>query len=128
MLVCSFKVILPGAGIPLSKALQPAAFTLPVATAVTPSVTPSDGGEAVSVTTMTPSRYRRPLMISAAAIALLSLIAVGAVMALAFAGSAAPVWVTSTALYGLPLAFLLMVFLVLDSVAGRRRAGKSGGR
>ena len=77
---------------------------------------------------MTPSRYRRPLMISAAAIALLSLMAVGAVMALAFAGSAAPVWVTSTALYGLPLAFLLMVFLVLDSVAGRCRAGKSGGR
>jgi hypothetical protein len=54
--------------------------------------------------------------------------AVGAVMALAFAGSAAPVWVTSTALYGLPLAFLLMLFLILDSVAGRRRAGKSGGR
>ncbi|MDQ0679952.1 membrane protein implicated in regulation of membrane protease activity [Arthrobacter pascens] len=77
---------------------------------------------------MTPSRYRRPLMISAAAIALLSLIAVGAVMALAFTGSAAPVWVTSTALYGLPLAFLLMVYLVLDSVAGRRRAGKSSGR
>ena len=49
-------------------------------------------------------------------------------MALAFAGTAAPVWVTSTALYGLPVAFLLMLFLVLDSVAGRRRAGKSGGR
>jgi hypothetical protein len=67
-------------------------------------------------------------MICAAAVALLSLMAVGAVMALAFAGAAAPVWVTSTALYGLPLAFLLMVFLILDSVAGRRRAGKSGGR
>jgi hypothetical protein len=77
---------------------------------------------------MTPSRYRRPLMIFAAAVALLSLMAVGAVMALASAGSAAPVWVTSTALYGLPLAFLLMLFLILDSVAGRRRAGKSGGR
>ena len=49
-------------------------------------------------------------------------------MALAFAGSAAPVWVTSTALYGLPVAFLLMLFLVLDSVAGRRRAGKPCGR
>ncbi len=48
-------------------------------------------------------------------------------MALAFAGTAAPVWVTSVALYGLPVAFLLMLFLVLDSVAGRRRAGKSGG-
>ncbi len=49
-------------------------------------------------------------------------------MALAFAGSAAPAWVTSTALYGLPVAFLLMLFLILDSVAGRRRAGKPGGR
>jgi len=45
-------------------------------------------------------------------------------MALAFAGSVAPAWVTYSALYGLPLAFLLMLFLVLDSVAGRRRAGK----
>jgi hypothetical protein len=67
-------------------------------------------------------------MICAAVVAMLSLVAVGAVMALAFAGSAAPAWVTSTALYGLPVAFLLMLFLVLDSVAGRRRAGKSGGR
>ncbi|MCO4254987.1 hypothetical protein [Pseudarthrobacter cellobiosi] len=77
---------------------------------------------------MTPSRYRRPLMICAAVVAMLSLVAVGAVMALAFAGSAAPAWVTATALYGLPVAFLLMLFLVLDSVAGRRRAGKSSGR
>lgn len=76
---------------------------------------------------MTPSRYRRLLMICAAVVAVLSLIAVGAVMALAFAGMAAPVWVTSAALYGLPVAFLLMLFLVLNSVAGRRRAGKSGG-
>jgi hypothetical protein len=67
-------------------------------------------------------------MICAAFVAILSLVAVGAVMAFAFAGSVAPVWVTSTALYGLPLAFLLMLFLVLDSVAGRRRAGKPGGR
>ncbi|MDR6417314.1 hypothetical protein [Pseudarthrobacter sulfonivorans] len=76
---------------------------------------------------MTPSRFRRPLMICAAVVTILSLGAVGTVMALAFAGTAAPVWVTSTALYGLPVAFLLMLFLVLDSVAGRRRAGKSGG-
>jgi hypothetical protein len=67
-------------------------------------------------------------MICAAVVAMISLVAVGAVMALAFAGAAAPVWVTSIALYGLPVAFLLMLFLVLDSVAGRRRAGKSGGR
>jgi hypothetical protein len=83
---------------------------------------------AVSVTFMTPSRYRRPLTIFAAVIAVLSLVAVAAVMAFAFAGSVAPAWVTYTALYGLPLAFLLMLFLVLDSVAGRRRAGKPGGR
>jgi cation transporter-like permease len=63
-------------------------------------------------------------MIAAAVIAVLSLAAVGAVMALAFAGSVAPSWVTYAALYGLPVAFLLMLFLVLDSVAGRRRAGK----
>lgn len=73
---------------------------------------------------MTPSRYRRPIMIAAAVIAVFSLVAVGAVMTLAFAGTAAPGWVTYPALYGLPLAFLLMLFLVLDSVAGRRRAGK----
>jgi len=77
---------------------------------------------------MTPSRYRRPLMIVAAVIAVHSLAAVGAVMAVAFAGGAAPVWVTSFALYGLPLAFLLMIVLVIDGVAARRRAGKSGGR
>ncbi|MDQ0077045.1 hypothetical protein [Arthrobacter oryzae] len=77
---------------------------------------------------MTPSRYQRPLMIVAAVIAVFSLAAVGAVMAIAFAGSAAPAWVTSFALYGLPLAFLLMIFLVIDGVAARRRAGKSGGR
>lgn len=63
-------------------------------------------------------------MIAAAVIAVLSLAAVGAVMALAFSGSVAPSWVTYAALYGLPVAFLLMLFLVLDSVAGRRRAGK----
>ncbi len=73
---------------------------------------------------MTPSRYRRPLTILAAVIAVLSLVAVAAVMALAFAGSVAPAWVTYSALYGLPVAFLLMLILVLDSAAGRRRAGK----
>ena len=77
---------------------------------------------------MTPSRYRRPLMIAAAVVAVLSLVAVGAVMAIAFSGGAAPVWVTSMALYGLPLAFLLMIVRVIDGVAARRRAGKSGGR
>lgn len=73
---------------------------------------------------MTPSRYRRPLMIVAGVIAVLSLVAVGAVMALAFGSAVAPTWVTYTALYGLPLAFILMLFLVMDGVVGRRRAGK----
>ncbi|MDQ0146883.1 MULTISPECIES: hypothetical protein [Pseudarthrobacter] len=73
---------------------------------------------------MTPSRYRRPLMVLAAVVAVLSLIAVAAVMALAFAGSVAPAWITYTALYGLPAAFILMLLLVLDGVAARRRAGR----
>lgn len=67
-------------------------------------------------------------MIVAAVIAVFSLTAVGAVMAVAFGGGAAPVWVTTLALYGLPLAFLLMIALVIEGVAARRRAGKSGGR
>ncbi|UUL76305.1 hypothetical protein NG819_20945 [Pseudarthrobacter sp. Fe7] len=73
---------------------------------------------------MTPSRYRRPLMVLAAVVAVLSLIAVAAVMALAFAGSVAPAWITYTALYGLPIAFILMLLVVLDGVAARRRAGR----
>ena len=77
---------------------------------------------------MTPSRYRRPLTVLAGVIAVLSLIAVGAVMAFAFAGSVAPTWVTYSALYGLPAAFILMLLLVLDGAAARRRAGKAGRR
>jgi hypothetical protein len=76
---------------------------------------------------MIPSRFQRPFQIVAAAVAILSLIAVGAVMALAFADIVAPVWITSMALYGLPLAFLLMLALIADGVV-RRRAGKSSGR
>jgi hypothetical protein len=70
---------------------------------------------------MTLTRYRRPLLVIAAAIAVLSLVAVGTVMAMAFNQVVAPVWVTSTALYGLPVAFLLMLALVLDAVVARRR-------
>ena len=81
----------------------------------------------VSVTCVIPLHFRRPFLIAAAAIAVLSLVAVGVVMALAFAGVTAPVWVTSTALYGLPLAFLMMLAIVADGIA-RRRAGKSAGR
>ncbi|MGO4249398.1 hypothetical protein AB4Y87_19465 [Paenarthrobacter sp. RAF54_2] len=70
---------------------------------------------------MTSPGYRRPLMIVAAVIAVLSLAAVGAVMAIAFNGGVAPVWITSIALYGLPVAFMLAVVLVLDAVRQRRR-------
>lgn len=70
---------------------------------------------------MTPLRFRRPLLIVAAAAAVLSLTAVGVVMAMAFNNAVSPAWVTSTALYGLPAAFLLMLLLVVDGVAARRR-------
>lgn len=70
---------------------------------------------------MTPLRFRRPLLIIAAAAAVLSLAAVGVVMVMAFNQAVSPVWITSTALYGLPLAFLLMLVLVIDSIAARRR-------
>jgi hypothetical protein len=70
---------------------------------------------------MTLTRYRRPLLVIAAAIAVLSLVAVGTVMAMAFNQVVAPAWITSTALYGLPVAFLLMLALVLDAVVARRR-------
>lgn len=70
---------------------------------------------------MTSPGYRRPLTVAAAVVALVSLAAVAAVMAIAFDGGAAPVWVTSTALYGLPIAFILAVFLVLDAARQRRR-------
>ncbi|UKA63591.1 hypothetical protein [Arthrobacter sp. FW306-04-A] len=70
---------------------------------------------------MIPHGYRRPLVIVAVVVAVVSLAAVGAVMATAFARGVAPIWVTSTALYGLPLAFILMAALVVDSVWVRRR-------
>ncbi|MEW1822739.1 hypothetical protein AB0323_18410 [Arthrobacter sp. NPDC080031] len=70
---------------------------------------------------MIPRDFRRPLTIVAAIVAVLSLASVAAVMAVAFANAVAPVWVTSTALYGLPLAFILMAALVVDSVRARRR-------
>jgi len=75
----------------------------------------------VSVACMEHPGYRRPLIIAAAAVALVSLAAVAAVMAIAFAGGVAPAWITSVALYGLPLAFLLMLVVVIDGVTRRRR-------
>lgn len=68
------------------------------------------------------------MLILAAAVAALSLAAVGAVMAMAFNNTVAPAWVTSVALYGLPLAFLLMLALVIDAVASRRRTPEHGER
>ncbi|MFC8039083.1 hypothetical protein ACFUOZ_06990 [Paenarthrobacter sp. NPDC057355] len=70
---------------------------------------------------MTSPGYRRPLMMVAVAIAVLSLAAVAAVITVAYNGGIAPVWVTSTALYGLPVAFMLAVVLVLDALRQRRR-------
>lgn len=70
---------------------------------------------------MTELRFRRPLLIVAAVAAVLSLAAVGVVMTMAFNNAVSPVWITSTALYGLPLAFLLMLLLVVDGIAARRR-------
>jgi hypothetical protein len=67
-------------------------------------------------------------MIVAATLAVLSLAAVGAVMAMAFNNAVAPAWITSTALYGLPVAFLLMAALVVDAVAARRHPRGPGER
>ena len=77
---------------------------------------------------MTPLRFHRPLQILAGGVAVLSLLAVGTVLAMAFAKLVAPAWVTSTALYGLPVAFLLMLVLVLDQAAARRRTRQPGER
>ena len=77
---------------------------------------------------MTLTRYRRPLIVIAATLAVLSLAAVGAVMAMAFNNVVAPAWITATALYGLPVAFLLMMALVVDAVAARRRPSGPGER
>jgi hypothetical protein len=70
---------------------------------------------------MTTTGYRRPLIIVAAVAAILSLAAIAAVIAIAYAGGVAPSWITSTALYGLPFAFLLMLLAVIDGIARRRR-------
>jgi len=77
---------------------------------------------------MTLMRYRRPFMIVAATLAVLSLVAVGAVMAMAFNQVVSPAWITSVALYGLPAAFLLMLALVMDAVVARRRPRRPGER
>lgn len=77
---------------------------------------------------MTEQRFRRPLLLLAAAVAALSLAAVGTVMVMALNNTVAPAWITSAALYGLPVAFLLMLILVVDAVAARRRAPGHGER
>ena len=75
---------------------------------------------------MTPLRFRRPLLIIAAAVAVLSLAAVGRSHGPGVRQAVAPAWITSTALYGLPVAFLLMLVLVVDGVAARRRTREPG--
>ena len=55
-------------------------------------------------------------------------VTVGVVMAMAFNNAVSPAWITSTALYGLPVAFLLMLLLVVDGVAARRRTREPGER
>jgi hypothetical protein len=67
-------------------------------------------------------------MIIAATLAVLSLVAVAAVMAMASNNVVAPAWIPSAALYGLPMAFLLMLALVVDAVAARRRPRRPGER
>jgi hypothetical protein len=69
---------------------------------------------------MTLTRYRRPVTIIAATLAVLSIVAVGTVMAMAVNHAVAPAWITSLALYGLPVAFILMLALIVDGVVARR--------
>ncbi len=114
VLVCSFKVILPDPLFPLCR--DHAVREQDKSRSNEP---PSRA--AASVVGMTSPGYRRPIMIIAAVIAVISLAAVGTVMAVAFNGGVPPVWVTWTALYGLPVAFMLAVVLVVDSVRQRRR-------
>lgn len=117
VLVCYFKVILPDHLFMLCRR-----FAAPLLHACGAFAHgPGPCGPAASVRRMTSPGYRRPLMIVAAMIAVLSLAAVGAVMAIAFNSGVAPVWITSTALYGLPVAFMLAVVLVLDAIRQRRR-------
>jgi hypothetical protein len=114
VLVCSFKVILPNPLFPLCRdhAVHEQGKS---------SRNESSRRAAASVVGMTSPGYRRPIMITAAVIAVISLVAVGTVMAVAFNGGVPPVWVTWAALYGLPVAFMLAVVLVVDSVRQRRR-------
>nr|WP_077490854.1 hypothetical protein [Sinomonas mesophila] len=51
----------------------------------------------------------------------LSLAAWAATLALASGGATAPAWVTALALYGLPVAFLLMAAAIVAGVLERRR-------
>ncbi len=76
---------------------------------------------------MTVQRYQRPLVAIAAAAAVISLVAVAAVLVLAFNHAVAPAWLTSIALYGLPLAFALMLAAVIGAILVRRQAREPDG-
>ena len=56
-----------------------------------------------------------------ALLAAASLAAWAAILALAAGAAAAPSWVTALALYGLPVAFLLMAAAIVAGVLERRR-------
>ncbi len=117
VLVCSFKVILPDPLFPLCR--DHAVHEQDKSRSNEP---PSRAAASVVGMTSPPGYRRPPIMIIAAVIAVISLAAVGTVMAVAFNGGVPPVWVTWTALYGLPpVAFMLAVVLVVDSVRQRRR-------
>ncbi|GAB4100608.1 hypothetical protein [Sinomonas halotolerans] len=65
--------------------------------------------------------WRRAATVGGAALAAVSLAAWGAVLGLAAAGWTAPPWVTVLALWGLPLAFVLMAAAIAAAVFERRR-------
>ena len=65
--------------------------------------------------------WRRAATVGGALLAALSLAAWAATLAIAAGGATAPSWVTALALYGLPVAFLLMAAALIAGVLERRR-------
>lgn len=63
----------------------------------------------------------RLLTVVGGVLAVVSLGAWAATLGLAASGSAAPTWVASVALYGLPVAFLIMAAAVVWTVLERKR-------
>lgn len=65
--------------------------------------------------------WRRTATVGGAFLAAVSLAAWTATLALAAGGATPPSWVTALALYGLPVAFLLMAAAIVAGVLERRR-------